>query len=253
MYQYIDFLNHIIKQQNDKIICWMSPDFTYQSMNKLTYTLLGFKSECECVGKTDYDMQCEAVKLANQFREEDKLVLTTKKLHKSIKILKLAGDEVVMFHSTKKPLFDINNEFLGIFHEGLILPSNCYAKALNYLAKINPKKPNKKIINNTIKIQHTNEKFLDLTSTQKECMFIYCHVKTAKDVAHVLNLSHRTVENHLTNIKNKLNCLNESQLFDKCYTEGYVYRIPSSLLSNGGIIINDISEYNKLDNKIFGV
>jgi DNA-binding CsgD family transcriptional regulator len=242
MSQYANFLNHIIKQQNDKILCWMSTDFIYRSTNELTATLLGFKTSEECIGKTDYDIKCEAVKLADQFREEDKLVLETKKSYKSIKILKLANDRTVIFHSIKKPLYGINNEFMGIYHEGIILPSNCYAKALNYLAKVNPKNPNQIFFNTPIEIKHTKEKYLDLTDSQKECMFIYCHVKTAKSIANILNLSHRTVENHLTNVKNKLNCLNESQLFDKCYTEGYIYNIPGSLLSNGGVIIKDEDE-----------
>jgi DNA-binding CsgD family transcriptional regulator len=60
-------------------------------------------------------------------------------------------------------------------------------------------------------------KMLDLAKSlskrERECIQLLGEGKTAKEIAILLSLSHRTVESYLENIKNKLSCNNKQELF----------------------------------------
>lgn len=56
---------------------------------------------------------------------------------------------------------------------------------------------------------------LQFSKRQADCINLALKGKTAKEIARELNLSPRTVEEHLTIVKNKLDCLNKIQLISK--------------------------------------
>lgn len=59
---------------------------------------------------------------------------------------------------------------------------------------------------------HTTLSFDKLTTREQECLFHFLQGKTAKETGFALNLSHRTVEDHITNLKIKLGCHNKRDL-----------------------------------------
>jgi DNA-binding CsgD family transcriptional regulator len=73
---------------------------------------------------------------------------------------------------------------------------------------------------------------VSLSKRQSECMFFLLRGKTAKDIAKILNLSPRTIEDHIDQIKLKLNCTTKSELLEKAIAYGYMNIIPKSLLIN---------------------
>lgn len=54
-------------------------------------------------------------------------------------------------------------------------------------------------------LRKSNPMLDNLTPTEKKILRFISQNKTSKEIADVLFLSHRTVENHRTNISNKLN------------------------------------------------
>jgi DNA-binding CsgD family transcriptional regulator len=56
---------------------------------------------------------------------------------------------------------------------------------------------------------------VSLTKKEKHCLRCYLAGKTAEDTAAELAISRRTVENHIDNIKDKLNCQYKKDLFEK--------------------------------------
>lgn len=56
---------------------------------------------------------------------------------------------------------------------------------------------------------------MSLTSRQKQCVYWLLKGKTAWETARILNLSQRTVEHYLQNIKAKLNCRTKFELISK--------------------------------------
>ncbi|MEK6734723.1 MAG: helix-turn-helix domain-containing protein [Pseudomonadota bacterium] len=69
-------------------------------------------------------------------------------------------------------------------------------------------------INRPFLIKAHDGHFTKLTKRETECLKIFANNKTAKEIANILNLSHRTVELHLEHIKQKLGISFKNQLFD---------------------------------------
>lgn len=51
-----------------------------------------------------------------------------------------------------------------------------------------------------------------LSIRQSECLYYLVRGMSAKQIAKILNLSHRTVEDYIESLKNKLNCDAKSEL-----------------------------------------
>lgn len=62
----------------------------------------------------------------------------------------------------------------------------------------------------------------DLTQRELECLELTAQDLTAKEVGRILKISHRTVEQHIENMKSKLKCRNKSGLM-KYYKHYYKY------------------------------
>jgi DNA-binding CsgD family transcriptional regulator len=60
-----------------------------------------------------------------------------------------------------------------------------------------------------------NFKVPDLSPREKEALSLYLQGETARSIAKRLNLSSRTVESYLENIKNKLNCYQKTELLKR--------------------------------------
>lgn len=75
---------------------------------------------------------------------------------------------------------------------------------------------------------------LPLSQRQQECLFYLTRGKTAKQIARILGIHHRTVDTHIFFIKEKLACSTKEQLIEKAFESGFVYSIPKSLLNKYG-------------------
>lgn len=75
---------------------------------------------------------------------------------------------------------------------------------------------------------------LPLTTRQQTCLFLLARGKTVKQIANILSISTRTVEEHIESIKHRLNCYSKSQVIEKAIDSGFLYYIPKEFL-NGRI------------------
>lgn len=69
-----------------------------------------------------------------------------------------------------------------------------------------------------------------LSTRELECLFFLLRGKTTKVIARILNLSPRTVESYIDQVKSKLACASKEELIEKAIHEGYQSVLPFSLL-----------------------
>jgi DNA-binding CsgD family transcriptional regulator len=114
-----------------------------------------------------------------------------------------------------------------IFHDFNLLLS----KSLN---KLNNCKKSKKQIVYTIGQLHHHK---NLSDRQLECLFLLMRGKTSKQIAAILELSPRTIETHIEDIKEKFNCQSKSELIEKAINEGFMHVIPESFIAKNLLLI----------------
>lgn len=97
--------------------------------------------------------------------------------------------------SYKKPLYSRSKKIVGI--AGISIVSSIYEQY---------KKSN----------IDTNQwrKLFKISPREYDCLYYLAHGKSAKQIAFLLHISHRTVEEYLANAKKKLKCTNRHQLID---------------------------------------
>lgn len=72
--------------------------------------------------------------------------------------------------------------------------------------------------------------FDKLTHRQKNCLFHLIKGLSYKQIAQRLKLSPKTVENYLNIIKDKLHCINRSELIEKCWQHNFILEYQHNFL-----------------------
>jgi len=78
-------------------------------------------------------------------------------------------------------------------------------------------------------VQDQRGKHHRLTQRQGDCLFYLLQGKSLKEVAYFLNISIRTVEEHVAKLKVIFNCYSKSQLIDQAFALGFAHVIPRTL------------------------
>lgn len=202
----------------------MSADFNVYFLNQDSCALrvneeqvksAGFGSQKSAVGKSVFDMVPVIPKLiANSVRQNDLTVMKTKKLHLlEEEHIDLKNITCYRYITIKLPWFDSERKIIGIFGCSIEVSHHSLAKSLQQIinmgifSSINP--PTNIPLPGFI---HSNH-YLSKREIQILEHLVRC--KTARQIGSILNISARTVEVHLMNIKQKMGVSSKAELIDK--------------------------------------
>lgn len=189
----------------------------------------------QALGKKDAELPAPASELGELFYQEDQRVLVTGATTHVLSCFSWQEYQRFSFLLVQKNVLrDEKNDVIGTFGIGMDVSHN--TRLTNLLLHIDPHmidaiKQQKQC---SYSIENTYAS-INTTPREMECLFFMLRGNTAKKIASMLNLSPKTVESHIENIKHKARCSSREQLIEKCITEGLVNIIPRSLL--GGISI----------------
>lgn len=179
----------------------------------------GYKNKDSLLGLNDYDMPwCE---YADFYIKHDQDALAGKHYTIIVPFKDHTGGDHI-FLNDKYQTVDTNGIVSGtisiaieIFNESLFKLFNSFIKGNN--------SPNKAcFINKEYPNSH-------LSSREKEILYYVIRGKTSKMIGKVLDLSYRTVEIHIENIKNKLKCNKKSELITMAIQEGLTDMLPNTI------------------------
>lgn len=185
----------------------------FLDMNECFAQTLGFHTPSDAVGKNDYDLPTGLSKFADIFRDADNKVMTQKRPFKFLEIQPYANEEWKALYVIKSPLIE-NNEIIGTLGFAIDV-SHLFAAYDDYiqLGRIDSALPMP-----SFRKEHKNK--LMLSNRQIECLSLLGKGKTIKEIAKILDLSPRTVEDYLNSVKIKLGCRNIQQLMSHSLTLG---------------------------------
>ncbi len=145
-------------------------------------------------------------------KNNDELVLagqTVKALHKS---------DSSLFSLVKQPLLDADKNVCGvIFHCQEVMANDFLTHIYHTDKKYKPQAVNYRIGSSNTR---------NLSEREMECLFYLLRGMSARAIAECLQLSKRTVETYIENIKNKFGCDTKAILLVQAVTEGYMDIIP---------------------------
>lgn len=190
----------------------------------------GFKSEDQMIGTTYSDMPCKASEQHENFVLQDKLILNNQNGYGKIIGLYCYDNNDWKIVLAEK--FPIQNE------QAQTIALASYISDLTYSNVID--------VSKFVKLTHLNGKSFGamkqsgflisdnqanavITRRQEECLFFLIRGKTCKEISSILDISVRTVEQFVEQLKNIFICDTKSKLIEKAIHEGYLSIIPRSL------------------------
>lgn len=190
---------------------------------------LGCQSSDEMIGRTDHESHSPIAELADTLVAEDKMIVDSQCKSTFIKSLQFKRTEKPKIYLLEKtPLLNQDHEITGIAGMGVEIPDS--HPAFRMLLLWNHTLYNDKPTQFSFEIGAFTGSHMKLTEREDQCLFFTLRGKTSKEIAKILNISYKTAERHIENLKNKTQTKTKSQLIEKCLSEGLGSVLPKSLL-----------------------
>jgi DNA-binding CsgD family transcriptional regulator len=197
-------------------IGWKDTQLRHLGCNVNLARALKLKRPEDIVGLKDSDFPIHTEQDYLFHFQNDQLAL----LGKTVKIVHLYQESA--YFVTKKPLIDATKKIIGVIYHCQELEHPDFFFQLNQTDK--KSFPATGAISH-YKVQSEHNPF-HFSKREKECIFYLLRGKTTKQTSEILNLSKRTVDYYIENIKNKTGCRSKSELLVTAIKSGYMDIIP---------------------------
>lgn len=191
-------------------VYWLDTECRVLGFNDTTAKLFDLKAS-ECIG-LDYNLMA---KLGNwtdgqekSFQAHDLEVMSKGKPKLGVFEPPLPYPDGVIryFVTTRMPLRNQDKKIVGALGISFEITNSIFSKNIDSISQA--------------KISNINNKFA-LSPRQTQCLYYLVRGMTAKQIARALNLSNRTVEAYLVDLKDKLQCNNKPDLVAKAIEMGF--------------------------------
>ncbi len=204
---------------------------TFMYANAEYGRIIGLAHHEEAIGKTDFEMPCETVNCASLFREQDKQVMQKAHRMRILDIHPFAGNQWKAYLFTKTPLLDVDHQIVGTIFHGADITNASIIDLGSILAKVSVEDVNNILLGQSSYI--LGNKFGEIKLSERLCdvLFYLLRGKTVKQIAILLGISHRTVDEYLEQLKARFDAQNRYELIDKAISLGYLNSIPERLFN----------------------
>ncbi|ONB59116.1 helix-turn-helix transcriptional regulator [Burkholderia pseudomallei] len=194
--------------------------------------VVGVRDPRELEDKSAFDLPCGSSNCAAQFQAQDREVRETGRAIKVLDIHPYASGVWMALVFTKIPLVDRNDEIVGtIFHATELSQIDMITLGRVIGDSYAGKRIGGPVEQGSYRIDSPRDA-LELTERERQVLFFLARNKTAKDIANILGLSARTIEQYMENLRCKFSASSKNELIDLAAGAGYCNRIPQSLLRN---------------------
>ena len=214
--------------------CWGCKDKNSVFMygNEAYGKLVGIENPLDIIGRTAFDLPCEAAVCAPLFEAQDREVIASAKPLRILDVHPFSGGEWRIHIFTKMPLRDDENNIVGTIFQGRDITSVSNLELGSLLGRmyVSGKTP-ELVKQGSYLLSNPGRENIQLTRRESEVLFFLLRSKTVKTISSILNLSSRTVEHYLASLKMKFSTANKYELVDRAIELGHHNYIPQSLFS----------------------
>lgn len=185
----------------------------------------------DLIGQSDHNLPWESC--ASLYREYDEEALMGQ-ISSVFEPFPIDRNTILTIKTEKRPIHTNTGEIIGVLAQANVLPINSSLGEGISALRIKDRKitAQSQYEPRNYKITHFNET-LKLTQRETECLFLLIRAKSAKEIALFLEISIRTVESYIEQIKNKMGVSTRSEIITKAIEMRMLEIIP-----NDDILIN---------------
>jgi len=196
-------------------VFWKDIQGVFLGCNDAMAELASLSSRHAVVGFTDVELIGE--KAAMQFVNNDREVIKSGRTLVFDEYYRDGKGVLIKGISTKAPLFDLQGNLVGLW--GVSFLETVLDDAHNKLAPItfdgrsgyhNALSQTRQLTNRHVKTK--SDPIEALSTREKQCLQLVAKGLSAKAIGEELELSKRTVETYIDNVKSKLGCINKTEL-----------------------------------------
>jgi DNA-binding CsgD family transcriptional regulator len=189
---------------------------SFYQLNMSTINSLGFDSVEDSIGRVAAESANKETII--QITTHDKAVVEEKRqLYKEIVFTREIDHDVKRYICIKFPLYDYKqNKVAGIFGVALMLDppeAPSFPESLSLLTQTNLLASEPSYLKNILAPLKVDQ--VHFSCREKDVLHYIMLGKRTKEIAAALSLSPRTVEEYISNIKNKLNVISKSSIVEK--------------------------------------
>ncbi len=211
-------LKNICLENLDEYVYIKDEKFEYHFANSKIINAMGFIHLKKVLGRTDQHMPwCE---FSGEYNEHDSDARQGN-IYFQLDMFLDNRQKQALLLTRKFPLYDAN----GYPWATLGLAKKVNGQLINLFKGLTEYQGNRLKISSYI----SNIKSKTLTSRESQCLFYILRGRSAKEIASLLNISDKTVNFHVENIKKKWNCRTRSDIFDVAYDYGFFKIIPNEI------------------------
>jgi len=213
---------------------WKNRDSRYVLMDDQTAQLCGFESsDISFEGITDFDLKCDSSEYANEFRKADMLVIRKKQEISGMSFCRYKDSEWRLLIGRSSPFFGENGDVIGVKTITIDVTDCIMMRGFYslFLAENKLLESGQDNGNQVFCIFKNHYEDFGLTNRQSEVLFLIVRGYTAKEIARIIKIDFRTVQNHTAEIKARMGCVNRSEVISKVLDSGLGNIVPKSLLS----------------------
>jgi len=196
--------------------------------NNVSAQIIGFKNAEEMQGKNDSQMRCRAAEFAEIFQQQDRLVIEHRKPLQFLELISFADDQWRLSIVTKIPQIRMGH-LLGT--QGSAIDVTAILPKLSSLFTISNTRFKRASQRQQSYFFDCDIYEINLSERQSECLFFLLRGKNVKEISQFLNLSPRTIEDYVNQLKLKFNCSSKGELIEKAIDHGYIYMIPTGIIN----------------------
>ncbi|WP_419239085.1 PAS domain-containing protein [Photobacterium leiognathi subsp. mandapamensis] len=210
--------------------CWGCKDIssTFVYANPEYAKMIGFDNHLDCIGKTDHQMPATTAESAEQYVEQDSMVVETGRTIRVLDIHPYHDGKWRAHLFTKTPWRDHNNHIIGTIFSGIELKDTAVLEVGHWLCRaIGLTKEQQDPSQLKINIKKED---IGLNTRESEVLFLLLYGKKPQYIAKTLGVAVKTIENYVLRLREKFNANSKGELLDLALELGYGSNIPESML-----------------------
>ena len=224
-------IKNMLDQTADLWACKETNTLTFIDCNSTWGRMVGFNKSEDAKGVTAFDIPSQLANCAELFEQQEKTIMKTNQMMQILDIHPMANDEWHAYLTQKIPLFDDNQQLIGVAISAKDITTPNVLDLGSVLSKLSTShhSPKQLTSQNSYLLNH---KFHDivLNDHEAETLFYLLRGKSIQQISVFLSMTYKKISEIIHQLNIRFHAKNKSELIDKAIENGFLTIIPPTLL-----------------------